>query len=319
MDFSSTLIAHGLRLKESPIPDGKFHRVKTDAKPTRKNGWYKLAIDGRIGWFGDYTIGLQSEWRAEGKAIAPILRVDKAKLAALRAEERKIAGEAIAGARRCWQNLQPMQVLHPYLESKQLTVRGGDAIRIDHGARWFRSWYKHLGVDLNIKDDLIVVPMTRAGQLVSLQAIAPNGKKLFWKNAPTKGTSLTLPRPGSTITILTEGFATGLCLFQCVPSATIIICFSADNMAHVAEDLNLTGMVVVAADNDHETERRTGTNPGIDKGRKAAEAIGCQAAWPEGIQGSDWLDYLQETDSPAGVRNAVLRVAKLVRKVKVPA
>lgn len=319
MDFYDTLLVHGLRLNGSPLADGKVHRVKTDSKPKHKNGWYWLSLDGRRGVFGDYTVGLRAEWKADAAAIQLIPKLDPAKIAAQQAAARKITGLAIAGAQKCWHHLRPMSLLHPYLKSKNLTVQGCDAIRIDDAATWFRAWYRHQGVELHIKDDLIVVPMYRAGQLVSVQAIAPNGKKLFWKDAPTKGCSLPLKRINATITIVTEGFATGLCLFQCIPNATVIICFSADNMVAVAADLKLTGMAVVAADNDHATERKTGTNPGIDKAKIAAQAIGCDVVYPQGIQGSDWCDAYAEWNSPARVRSEVLRAVRGIRRVQHPA
>jgi putative DNA primase/helicase len=325
MDFYDTLTNHGFRLKEAPLPGDKIRRCKTDAKPGRKNGWYRLALDGKTGWFGDFSTGFSATWKADKTTMSLLPQVNRAEIEKARAEERKIAGHAIASARKAWENLPPMRAIHPYIESKNLSVQGCGGVRVDVGARWFRAWYKHKGVELHMRDDLLVIPMYRAGQLMSIQAIAPNGKKLFWKDAPTKGCYLELRRPASTITILAEGFATGLCLFQCIPQASVIVCFNADNMAYIAADLNLSGMVVVAADNDHATAAKllaqTGvaTNPGIDKGKKAAEAIGCQAVWPEGIQGSDWSDAFIEWNSPSRVRTGVLQGVRHVMKGKTPA
>jgi phage/plasmid primase-like uncharacterized protein len=51
---------------------------------------------------------------------------------------------------------------------------------------------------------------------------------------------------------------------------------------------------VIAADNDHGTEERTGTNPGIQAAQEAAQALSCGVAHPEGIRGTDWADARQE-------------------------
>lgn len=293
MDFYSTLVANGLRPTETPSPDGIIHRCKTDAKPNKKNGWYKLALDGKIGWFGDFTTTLSATWKPNATEMALIPRVDPAALAAKRAEERRVVGLAVQAVRNYWASLKPLTALHPYLEAKQLSIQGCDQLRVD--------------------GDALIVPMYRAGALVSLQRIYHGGTKLYWKNAPTKGASLSLLRLGSTVTILAEGFATGLALFQCIPEASVIVCFSADNMAYVAEDINLTGMVVVAADNDWKTaiknKERTGTatNPGIEKGLWAATSLGCAAVWPKDIEGSDWCDAMIEWNSKVKVRIEVLR------------
>lgn len=321
-DFYDTLIAHGFRLDSSPIPGDKMKRCKTDAKPKHKNGWYKLHFSGKIGWFGDFSTGLNAEWKADEEQIAILPRVSDEEVKRRRMEAVRVTQHAIASAQKAWENLSPMRALHPYLEAKNLTVQGCDALRVDVGARWFRSWYKHKGTELHVRDDLLVIPMYRRDRLVSLQAVDARSKKLFWKDAPTKGAYLKLSRPGSVITILTEGFATGLALFQSIPSCTVIVCFSADNLITVAGEIDIKGMAVVAADNDHATAaklaRETGkyTNPGIEKGQAAAKLLGIEAVWPEFIDGSDWCDALNEWNSPSRVRSGVMRGVRPVRRVQ---
>lgn len=327
MDFYDTLIAHGFRLDASPVPGDEMKRCKTDAKPKRKNGWYKLALDGKKGWFGDFSTGLNAEWSADATQIAILPRVSDEELKRRRAEAVRVTQHAIASAQKAWNNLSPMRAIHPYIQAKNLTVQGCDAIRVDNFSRWFRSWYKHKGTELHVCEDLLVLPMYRNGNIVSLQAIDSRGKKLFWKDAPTKGAYLPLSRPGSTITILTEGFATGLALFQSIPSCTVIVCFSADNLITVAGEIDIKGMAVVAADNDHATaakllkETGTATNPGIEKGQAAAKLLGIEAVWPSGLQGSDWCDAMNEWGAAgaSGVRRDVLRAVRPVRRVQAQA
>ena len=89
--------------------------------------------------------------------------------------------------------------------------------------------------------------------------------------------------------------------------ARVIVCFDAGNLVKVASQFKARGLTVVCADNDG----KSATNTGIDKGRQAAEAIGCGVAYPEGIDGTDWADALLER-GPARVRLGVMRGAQMV-------
>ncbi len=148
---------------------------------------------------------------------------------------------------------------------------------------------------LRVDDDgWLIVPVEIDGAVVSLQRISPDGVKRFWSGASVKSGCYVLDPPRATMTALVEGLATGLAVFQSVPSCRVIVAFDCGNMDQVARRLSITGLAVVAADNDHATEARTGTNPGISHGRAAAELIGCGLAWPEGIAGTDYADMLFE-------------------------
>ncbi len=61
-------------------------------------------------------------------------------------------------------------------------------------------------------------------------------------------------------------------------------------------------------------EAHKGINKGVENGRKAAEMIGCGLSFPEGINGTDWADALQEWGDrgPAKVRMQIMKGAKLV-------
>jgi phage/plasmid primase-like uncharacterized protein len=111
----------------------------------------------------------------------------------------------------------------------------------------------------------------------------------------------------------------------------VIVAWNAGNLAKL--DMALQGLAVIAADNDHGTEERTGTNPGIEAARKAADSLGCGVAWPDGITGTDWSDYRNELveerrsaarkyeteaqikrDVDARIRSALMREAKYVAR-----
>ena len=59
---------------------------------------------------------------------------------------------------------------------------------------------------------------------------------------------------------------------------------------------------------------KIGTNPGVEKATNAAELIGAGVAWPTGIEGSDWADYLKEIGEGAHKRieRAILGKVKFV-------
>ena len=91
-----------------------------------------------------------------------------------------------------------------------------------------------------------------------------------------------------------EGLATGLAIYQSVPMASVIVAFDCGNLLSVAERLRPVGSVVVCADNDTKTLATRGINPGLEKARNVAEYLGCGVAYPQGIEGSDWCDFLME-------------------------
>ena len=141
----------------------------------------------------------------------------------------------------------------------------------------------------------LVVPMQRGPKLVSVQRISPDGQKLFWKDAPTKGATYLVNRPTASLTVVCEGLATALAIYAAVQTSRIIVAFTAGNLSRVTVPV---GLAVIAADNDRATEGRTGVNPGVDGARTAAESCGAGVAIPDCRDDeTDWCD----------VRNRMLR------------
>jgi putative DNA primase/helicase len=275
--FHDALIAHGLRVKGAPVADGQWHRVPTDHKPKRKNGAYCLATDGRIGWYWDLALDTATvTWRADGKQVDSLPPpVDYAAIRRRRQAERMDRRRAVDAARAFYADCPALIGGHGYLRSKGLDMTGCRGLKVD-GDGW------------------LVVPMERGGRLMSVQRIAADGDKRFWPGAPVSGTSYVVDRQGAALTVLCEGLATGLAIFAAVPNARVVVAFTAGNMPKVAAKLPRVGMAVVAADNDHQTEARTGRNPGLASAEEAAALLGCAVAVPEGIEGTDWCDLRAE-------------------------
>lgn len=276
MRFDDAIRIAGL-LPREVIADDRWHRCPTESKPRKRNGAYRLALDGRIGWFRDWALhdGVQT-WRAGDDAVA--VSIDHAALRAAQELERARRITAMRAARDYWGSARPMTALHPYLARKQLSALGCAGLRVD--------------------GDLLVIPVWHGQWVVSVQTITPGGDKRFWKGAPVKAGCYVIERERAAITVFVEGLATGLAVYQSMRSARVVVCFDAGNLLPVVERLKPAGTVLIAADNDHATEARTGTNPGLKKAREAAQVIGCGVAYPQGIQGTDWADALAEWTPP---------------------
>lgn len=273
-DFYAALLAHGLRPRTAPSPDGRWRRCPTESHPSKKNGAYKLAVDGRFGVFQDWATDPEAiTWRAERSVHLPAIDTQRLARDAERIHAERAA--AIQGARTFYQNCSPLIGGHPYLGAHGLGMDGCRGLRVDaRGA--------------------LVVPMLRGGKVTSVQKIDQAGDKRFWPGAPTTSCSYEVERRGATLTVLAEGLATGLAIYAAVPTARVVVAFNAGNLIRVAEIMHRGGLMVVAADNDHATAARIGRNPGVEAAEAAAAALGCGVAVPEGIAGTDWCDLRAE-------------------------
>lgn len=147
------------------------------------------------------------------------------------------------------------------------------------------GWTRQLG-------HLLLVPLTDGSRLVNVQTIAGDGTKRFLSGGRKKGCyhpigAFDTGRP----LLICEGWATGMTLHEATGSA-VACAMDAGNLLPVARYLRNRypgASIIVACDNDHATPG----NPGITKGKAAAEAVGGRAIWPavEGIAGaSDYND-----------------------------
>ena len=255
-------------------PDNKWYRCPTGSHPRSRNGAYKLSPDGTYGLFQNWGIHNNPiVWNVKSSIRLPL--DDGAAIKQRREDERRGIATAIRSAQRYFDTCQPLRDGHPYLTRKQLDMAGCFPLRVDD-AGW------------------LVVPMQLNRVFASVQRISPNGEKLFWPGAPTRGASYVIERYSAELTVICEGLATGLAIFNTVPTSRVVVAFYAGNLLRVAETLTCRGMAVVAADNDLATEKKAGVNPGVKAAQEAAAVLGCGVAVPMGIAGTDWLDYRNE-------------------------
>ena len=61
--FRSAISNAGLTPPEEIIGDGAIHRFSSSGRPTSKNGWYILHLEGiAAGVFGDWREGFTQNW-----------------------------------------------------------------------------------------------------------------------------------------------------------------------------------------------------------------------------------------------------------------
>jgi putative DNA primase/helicase len=271
--FQQFVEANGIMWPDSFTP-GRWIRCRTTNHPRKKNGSIKLADDEQVGWCQDYAVHTEPVmWRA-GDDVAAAAPISREEIAKRQAERRASLLLATHEARAYYSVCAPLRDGHPYLTHKLLGMEGCLGLRVD-AAGW------------------LVIPMLYNGKVLSLQRISPEGEKKFHAGATTKYAYYAIERPGAVVTALVEGFATGLSVFQAVPNSRVIVAFNAGNLPLVAERMERAGMGVVCADNDHETEKRIGRNPGLDAAHIAADLLGVGVAFPS-CEGTDWNDYVTE-------------------------
>ena len=283
MEFEQFLMSLGLMPRE--ISPGKWVRCPTETHPRSSNGSYKLAEDYQVGWAMDFAAHSEPiMWRAENTDL-PV--IDRSAIAKRQAQAERERQQATRLATEYYQSCDPVKGYHDYLERKGLDMNGCVGLKHDRNT------------------GALVVPMLIGRRLSSVQMINLDGSKRFWPGAKTKSATFTIERAGAPITILCEGLATGLSLYSSIPTARVVVAFSAGNLLPATEFI-VKGMAAVAADNDYDTQARIGTNPGVKAAQIAAEALGCGVAIPQ-CQGTDWNDFAAE-------RTEALKQAEITKR-----
>ncbi|WP_044410454.1 PriCT-2 domain-containing protein [Thiomicrospira microaerophila] len=240
------------------------------------------------------------------------LKAERKKMADLRAQTERLEAEkrqanyneAKAKAQAIWGKLwacsptkpDPLTGthLHPYYAKKQM---------IEEARRF--------GI-APISGNALVIPVYKFNpqgvkEVVSLQFIDHEGGKRFLKGGEIKGGFVALPGSWDYVLelVICEGYATGLTLAaHYAPLSNIVCAFNANNLKPVANAWKRhypRARMLIAADNDRETEQRTGKNVGLEKATAAALSVGGAVFIPEfadNEQGTDWNDrYLLDLNN----------------------
>lgn len=272
--YSIGLISHNF------IADGKIHRCGTVNHPREKNGAYWW--DGRRGWVMRWG-SVDVTWWAD-KDAKPWSQAEKKKWVEQRkqAEKKKILGYAEAASKASQMLSECTIDTHAYLRSKQLTQATG----------------------MVFTDGALLIPMRDCEtnklngiQLIKLNESGEGFDKKFLPRMKAKGSVFKIG--SSRKIILVEGYATGLSVYAAAKQmnydVSVMCCFSASNMVHVAK----TCGNYVMADNDKSLT-----------GEKAAIDTGLPWLMPESI-GMDWNDV----HATQGIFSVCAALKKLYTKI----
>jgi putative DNA primase/helicase len=312
-EFAEAVHAAGLRLEGPPAEttNGKPMRVAVEGdRPGQKSGAYTLHLDGHpAGYIQNFKTGYDEKWKSSAPTpkVTPEERerqkrewAEKQARKAAEMEEQYRAAAIRAEVR--WRAARPLAAAaaHPYLEKKGVPAMGG--IRVEGRG-------------------ILLLPIHDAGgKLQSLERIFPDGVKKGFPGGKKEGGRLVLnsealaaatARGERSIILIAEGYATGATVARAT-ECTTVVAFSAGNLEEVARSLRAKhpgAAIIIAGDDDRETAKKHGKNPGVEKAEAAAAAVNGIAWFPpfkSGQPGSDWNDYEQLVGRD-GIREEMVR------------
>lgn len=270
-EFKQAIATAGMQMPREINADGFIHRFAANSsKPNNLSGWYSLHLDGiPAGVFGDWSTSRAIEWCSRATCDmtpAELAAMQEWNAAASRkrdAEKATDHARARLTAATRWERAAPA-IDHPYLAIKGIKP---------HGAR--------------VEGDLLLIPaVDTEGVLHTLQTISNDGDKLFMRGGKKQGNFTEIGgRPDIDLpdarVIICEGFATGASLYECT-GTPVVVAFDSGNLLMVARAIRAKYPsldIIIAADNDCESEK----NIGLDSAIRAAEKIGARVAVPEGL------------------------------------
>lgn len=298
------VLAHMKELGIPPAPaetltaDGQLHRYHVDGdKHGTKNGAYKIHTDGVPAWYihsyhggisatGKFTpdglTGTDADRYRKRLADKEYMKQVERAREITRQRERERQVQAVKEAQELYNTSRPATAEHAYIRLKR--IENYDKFREGH-------------------DGELLIPLYKAstGEFQSLQRIFPNGDKRFYFGTQTTGAYFDFEPVSKNdgVILIAEGIATAETVYRltgkkyCVFSA--MNCGNLHNVTAPMKQQYPQSSIIVFADNDHETEARTGENPGrlyaeteVKSGRAKAFII---PEFVHGENGSDWNDY----------------------------
>lgn len=289
IDFIEYMKKRGCVVDQKGIfPDGVMRRVylEGDAKG-KKNGVYQLSIVGEgryIGWCRDHKMGVTHKFVSGKKNNMSQIERDawQKNLQKQRDQrEKQKQNEWENGAliaKEFYESCPMAGASHSYLERKKISP---------HGIR-------QCGICL-------IVPLYDInGKLWNFQRIYPDGNKIYQKHSKISGNFFPLYKDDKREKIIIcEGFATGVSIFEAT-GFPVLCAMQANNLPNVAKSIRAKYTeeeIIIASDSDQWTKKPNGepTNPGLEWGAKAAEAVnGCMVYPPfphNGPKLSDFNDF----------------------------
>jgi putative DNA primase/helicase len=233
MDFIEFVRMHGIVIDDMP-PMGRWVRLKTEDKPHKKNGSAK--------WLGDHgycqnyaTMPNVAVWKPDlADSAKPNIDHEAVRQSIERQERARAEGQQKAAKLAGWVLHQTRLSTHEYLARKGFPLEQGNV--------WTRT-------KEGITQKLLVIPMRVDGNVVGCQLIDEAGSKKFLTGQRTSNAVYVMDNHGRPV--LCEGYATALSIRAALQAIRVryrlIVCFSAGNLARIAETLPDAFLV---ADND---------------------------------------------------------------------
>lgn len=254
--------------------EGQIIRFKCEGD-RHENGFALLHLDGRpAGTFGNWRLGIQQNWTSGAPSHADPKAALSMRRKAFEQEEerRKRHFERAAEAERIIHKARVANPAHPYLLRKRLPPAG----LLQSGNR-------------------LLAPMTDIfGKVWNCQSIYPDGEKRYLTGARKKGAlwsaglDLCLSRGSAPETIcIGEGVATMIAV-RVASGHPVVAAMDTSGLLTVATSVRRrwpNAKLIISADDDRQTELKTGRNTGMAAAEVAAAAVNGLLATP--ILGSD--------------------------------
>ncbi|CEG53568.1 MAG: topoisomerase [Pseudomonas sp. BRH_c35] len=249
-----------------PVADGTIHRFRVpDDKAGTLNGWYVLHLDGiASGAFGSWKAGGSSTWSSRKPADPMEAELIRQRVEQAREQReadqtrRQIATASYAGT--LWSEARPAAPENPYLTRKRIAPHR-----------------------LRQRGDVLLVPLYADGYLCNLQRIATDGSKRFLSGGRVKGaySPIGVLEPGQPLYVC-EGWATGATI-HAETGAAVACAMNAGNLLEVGRQLQRhhpDSPLIIAGDDDRQTEAEGKGNPGRAAATQAAAVLGCGLVLP---------------------------------------
>ncbi|UYI46956.1 toprim domain-containing protein [Vibrio natriegens] len=306
--FTMAVTDAGLTAPKEIINDGQIHRFSSNGKSHDTSGYYAFFSHPNgfnAGFFGCWRTGIYSTWTSKH---ASTLTEEERSIVKRCQEEAKVARDKVYTDRAqyandVWKNAVHQPRSHSYLAAKKITEHGNIAYMPTISCCDF---FMDESRTTQLRDALLIPLYDQNGNIQSLQAITPNGKKFFMKGGKMTGGRFTFS--GTTETVyLCEGYATGASLHQ-LTNATVVVTFTASNLENVASTINThypDSVIVIAADNDHQKEKEGKGNKGIEVAKLLLENH--QFAYTSPLfdtddHGTDWNDFCNNNSAEDALR-----------------
>lgn len=287
------------------ILDGELHRYRVhDEARGHTSGAVCIHADNwPAGFVQDWRKGIKENWKYDVSSLNDEQRTyfnseefrKKCEEGQRMAEEIRKAKkrERSEFARRLWEKLLPAPENHPYLQRKKVK---------SYGLRFSPEWPD--GPIDSLKNCLAVPLKDISGQIISIQWIPADSEqhKLFYQGASLDGAFYSvgfekLKDNPQQIILVGEGYATMAKVYELTgyPSVAAMSCHRLKEVAEILSKTYSENKIIMVADNDQETERKRGINPGEYYAELVVKAqISLGILVPEfgyGESGTDWDDY----------------------------